>query len=119
MINRKKRKGYLEYVARVYGFSFVECRELWNEAEQTFRDRTQTNELVRDLGFKNRVSDQFFFLAASKMNDESEQYYCVNGCCIVLWHPKRGNHGGFGPAGCSCDELDDPRGPDPKLIQAA
>ncbi len=116
-MNRKKRKGYQEYVRRSYGWSFPVVRELWAKAEREYSPTShRAAGLLRELGFKQTVSDQFFQLAAGKMNDESDAYYCINGCCVVLWHPVRGNHGGWGPAGCSCDNLDDPRGPEPKLI---
>lgn len=48
--------------------------------------------------------------AAHRKYGECERYLCVEGCCVVEWHPHLGNTGGMGPAGCPCDRLDDPRG---------
>lgn len=76
--------GYLEWLSE------DEFRRMWDEVSGDHRE--------------------FIRAVVRCKNDECVAYRCVNGCCVVLWHPHFGNTGGMGPAGCSCDDMEDPRG---------
>lgn len=90
------------HVWRRQGWPLREVIDMWREAgEKDF-------EGPGFLGFKRTHASEFFLLAADREYAEATNWYCVNGCCTVTWG-KRGNMGGFGPAGCSCGNLDDPR----------
>lgn len=73
-------------------------RERWSkESRRTF------------LGTEETRVEAFFYDLAGFNYDRAEKYRCVEGCCLVEWLDGR-NQGGFGPAGCPCDALEDPRG---------
>lgn len=88
------------YARKHYGFEWLWLIRAWRDAE------AGTDSV---LGGEKDKAEDFFYRCAHRSNEEVIEYQCVNGCCVVLWHPKRGNTGGYGPAGCSCDDLDDPR----------
>lgn len=75
-----------------------------------------TEESLREMWDASAGHEDFVMKAAHRKYEECTTYLCVNGCCSVDWHPALGNIGGAGPAGCSCDDLDDPRGPNPRLL---
>jgi hypothetical protein len=72
--------------------------------------RESVEALARESGASDEDTMPLYVAAARRKYDECEQYRCVEGCCVVEWHPRLGNAGGAGPAGCRCDRLDDPRG---------
>lgn len=85
-----------------YGFPLKDLKVMW--------DSSEPSDELNFLGMQATKTTVFYSKCAARKYDECETYLCVNGCCSVWWHPKRGNQGGFGPAGCSCDNLKDPRG---------
>lgn len=89
------------YARRQYGYPWLYLVRTWRAARPTGRKSV----LGRELG---RL-DEFFAALIERSHVEARLYTCVNGSCSVIWHPRRGNLGGGGPAGCSCDELEDPR----------
>jgi hypothetical protein len=98
-MNLKKRWesskwAYILYARRTYGYSFADLIGYWNAAKVLCPSDPGT---------------EFFAPLAHRSYEESTNWYCVNGCCVVIWDAKRGNQGGYGPAGCSCDNLNDPR----------
>lgn len=94
------------YIWRGDRWPLREVIEMWVAAKRSpKRDRT----LAMDLfGGEDTTTARFFSAAAARRYDEATDWWCVNGCCVVIWG-KRGNMGGYGPAGCPCDELPDPR----------
>lgn len=95
--------GSIRYVSKHYGFPRRQTVEMWARAEREFvpgRDSL--------LGEEKSVADDFFSAAAHRQHEEAEVYTCVFGCCSVLWYRGK-NIGGFGPVGCPCDDMKDPR----------
>lgn len=91
------------YAKREYGYSLRSLWAVWRVS------KAEDRPLFSDSRFPHTRTVDFFSRVAGRAHDDSEIYQCVNGCCTVIWHPKRGNTGGMGPAGCSCDDLQDPR----------
>lgn len=61
-------------------------------------------------GQKTKVNDFVDRVIDRDVRENRVQYACVNGCCTIIWHIKKNiDVGGAGPAGCSCENLDDPR----------
>jgi len=90
------------YLRRKYGIPARDLLKAWLAARGA--------EAKDDFwGFPRGPIEAMFLYAADRMYDECVTYRCVNGCCSVLWHPRRGNVGGAGPVGCGCDDLDEPR----------
>lgn len=59
---------------------------------------------------KKKTDDYFARLIDRDSEENRVRYVCVNGCCVIIWHTKKNyNMGGGGPAGCSCEDMDDPR----------
>ncbi len=84
---------------------------------EQFRDTGWTewlneDELRRMWEETNGVADHKNFTKAirNRKFNECVAYECVNGNCTILWHPFFGNTGGVGIPGCSCDDMEDPRG---------
>lgn len=61
------------------------------------------------LGGTVNVVERFFTHIATWRHEASDEYRCVEGCCVVVWFNGR-NTGGWGRPGCPCDEMEDPRG---------
>lgn len=85
-----------------YGFPLRDLKVMW--------DSSESSDKPGFLGMETTKAVDFYGKCAERCYDECENYICVYECCTVWWHPKRGNQGGFGPAGCPCDNLKDPRG---------
>ena len=100
--------GCIWYIWRGDRWPLHEVIGMWRAAKRSpNRDTTLATDI---FGGEDTTTARFFFAAAARRYDEATEWYCVNGCCVVIWgHGKRGNMGGYGPAGCSCDDLDDPR----------
>ena len=90
--------------------------DMWFEERHPLKDLIQ---LWRDseaseekdfLGYPISKATDFYTKCAERQYDECVSYVCAYGCCTVWWHPRQGNIGGMGPAGCPCDNLKDPRG---------
>ena len=54
-------------------------------------------------------TEDFFDRLIQRDHESVVMYRCIFGTCSVMWHPKRGNIGGYGRPGCECAEMDDPR----------
>lgn len=94
--------GCLLHARREYGYSWRELVSAWRRA------KARPDESVLGL-FPRSKAVEFYSALARRSHDEAVTYRCIEGCCSVWWHPFRGNLGGAGPAGCPCDERDDPR----------
>lgn len=98
-----RKWGSILYVRRHYGWPLRECIEMWKQAERDYLPGA-----TGFLGYPQDVTDIFFSMNANRQYEEAEKYTCVYGCCSVLWLNGQ-NLGGFGPAGCPCDDMADPR----------
>lgn len=91
------------YARKHYAYPWHELTSMWLVAK--------TMEGSRDtiLGDKLTQVGAFFMLLAERQYEESQNYACVYGRCIVIWHPRKGNLGGVGRPGCPCDDMKEPR----------
>lgn len=89
------------YVRRRYGFE-------WRWLIKTWRESTGGQERHFVGGYTNKTED-FFSRCIDRDSEECVTYSCIYGTCAVIWHPKRGNTGGWGRPGCLCDNMEDPR----------
>jgi hypothetical protein len=86
---------------------------LWAEAKTL--DRTYSGFFAELHGSTKATHlDNFFYLLARWETDAADKYRCIYGCCVVEWLNGK-NRGGWGPVGCPCDDMADPRG---ELIEA-
>lgn len=87
-----------------YGFSYPDLWALWSKAKREFTPGRK--EFITKK--EKTVTNDFFQLVAARSYREAEEYICVNGCCIILW--RNGSEtASYGPAGCTCQNLQDPR----------
>lgn len=91
------------WARREFGFEWRWLIKAWIDSEaggySILRQRPKNKQEV----FMDKLIERDYELNRT-------EYMCVNGCCVVVWHEKKQrNTGGYGPAGCSCQELDDPR----------
>lgn len=98
--------GSIVYVWRKKGWPLREVVAMWIRA-----GRSPDLGKIDWLHNEGRTqADEFWATSARREYDEATNWYCVYGCCVVIWGSgKRGNMGGHGPAGCPCDDLDEPR----------
>ena len=90
-----------------YSYPYLVVTDLW------YRDWKKSNPTAAGKAFPFLAKtpwDGWYMHLADRAYKQATYYKCVNGTCVVIWHKTRGNMGGSGPAGCSCDEMDDPRG---------
>lgn len=80
----------------------------WGWILQAYRS-AEASEESTVLGSPVTRAVDFFSKCARRADDESVLYRCVFNACTVQFHPKRGVTGGWGRAGCPCDDLDEPR----------
>jgi hypothetical protein len=91
------------YVWRNEGWTLRETVDMWRESGRTFKPGG-----IDFLGQPRDRVGEFFVLNARRALEASENYACIYGCCTVIWRNGK-NQGGMGPAGCPCDDMDDPR----------
>lgn len=89
------------YGRRHYGFEWSWLVKTWINAEGG-------KERLAFPGIQTKA-ENFFQQLAHRASEEEVPYACVYGTCTVLWHPTRGNTGGWGRVNCPCDNMDDPR----------
>lgn len=89
------------YAKSAYGYSWRDLIRTWRESSDQSRESFLGMPIDRGVDFFSRLAD--------RQGEECTTYTCVYGCCWIEWHPKKGNLGGGGPAGCPCDGMDDPR----------
>lgn len=94
----------IHYIWRNDRWPVREIVQMWRDAGESAR----LGEIGPLLGEPRDQVSEFFALTAHRRYEEAVDWYCVNGCCVVTWG-RRGNMGGYGPAGCSCDDQDEPR----------
>lgn len=96
--------GSILYIRRKHGWPLREIVAMWVKAGLDRRIG-----LIDWLHPEGRTQgDNFFSAAARRMYDEATNWYCVEGCCVVIWSQGK-NVGGYGTPGCPCDEMDEPR----------
>lgn len=91
----------------------------WEDEELTLESFAQyllklypwwSTESVDEMVAEAGSVDALAMKASRRKYSEAEDYWCVQGCCVVTWHPVLGNTGGMGLPGCKCELLEDPRG---------
>lgn len=91
------------YARKQFGFEWSWLIREWIKSKPGKQSVIRGNNL-------SKVDDFFDRLIERDIEENRVQYACVNGCCVVIWHTKKNySTGGFGPTGCSCEDLDDPR----------
>lgn len=92
---------YMMYHTRkTYGFE-------WRWILRAWRESKAGGESI--LGGTLDKVDDFMDKVIQRDHESNVNYRCIFGTCTVIWHPKRGYIGGFGAAGCQCDDMEDPR----------
>ena len=89
------------YAKREYGYSLRSLAKIWKVSRAEDSSIFGKFPRTRTLDFFSRVAD--------RAHKDSDIYQCIYGTCTIIWHPKRGNTGGMGPAGCPCDDMSEPR----------
>lgn len=98
-----RKWGCILHGKRHYGFPVRDLISMWAEAKDAVKRP--------DPIFGDTMTDaaEFFSRCAHRRDEEADNYRCVYGTCVVIWHQGK-NIGGYGRAGCPCDNMDDPRG---------